>query len=115
MARRTPPRKVTYFEPVPPRLARNTIIESTFDVGRRFRCTIRVDCGQLDPGAVIQPIRGEWQPRMPERLDEEELADWRAGRDAVYQLAALTWLASLQEPMVRIHLPPAVSLVRTSI
>jgi hypothetical protein len=28
--------------------------------------------------------------RMPERLDEEELADWRAGRDAIYQLAALT-------------------------
>jgi hypothetical protein len=26
---------------------------------------------------------------MAERLDEEELADWRAGRDAVYQLAAL--------------------------
>src|SRR6516165_445451 len=25
---------------------------------------------------------------MPKRLDEEELADWRAGRDAVYQLAA---------------------------
>ena len=70
MARRTPPRKVTYFEPVPPRLARNTVIESTFDVGRRFRCTMRVDCGQLDPGAVIQPICGEWQPRMPERLDE---------------------------------------------
>jgi hypothetical protein len=27
---------------------------------------------------------------MPDRLDEEELADWRAGRDAVYQLAAPT-------------------------
>jgi hypothetical protein len=27
---------------------------------------------------------------MPERLDEEELTDWRAGRNAVYQLAALT-------------------------
>ena len=39
MTRRSPPRKVTYFEPVPPRLARNTIIESTFEVGRRFRCT----------------------------------------------------------------------------
>ena len=90
MARRTPPRKVTYFEPVPPRLARNTIIESTFDVGRRYQCTMRINCGQLDPDAVIQPIRGEWQPRMPERLDEEELANWRAGRDAVYQLAALT-------------------------
>ena len=34
MARRSPPRKVTYFEPVLPRLARNTIIESTFEVGR---------------------------------------------------------------------------------
>ena len=39
---------------------------------------------------MIQPIRGEWQPRMPEQLDGEELADWRAGGNAVYQLAALT-------------------------
>jgi hypothetical protein len=54
MARRSPPHKVTYFEPAAPRLARNTIIESTFEVGRRFRCTLRVDCGQLDPGAVIR-------------------------------------------------------------
>jgi len=46
MARRRPPRKVTYFEPVPPRLARNTIIESTFKVDRHYRCTMRVDCGQ---------------------------------------------------------------------
>jgi hypothetical protein len=90
MARRNPPRKVTYFEPVPPRLARNTIIESTFEVGRRFRCTMRIDCGQLDAGAVIRLDPGEWHPRMPARLDEEELADWRAGRNAVYQLAALT-------------------------
>ena len=77
MAFRSPPRKVTYFEPVPPRLARNTIIESTFEVGRRFSRTMRVDCGQFDPGAVIRPGPGEWQPRMPERLDDEELADWR--------------------------------------
>ena len=39
---------------------------------------------------MIRPVPGEWQPRMPDRLDEEELADWRAGRNAVYQLAALT-------------------------
>ena len=90
MARRSPPRKVTYFDPVPPRLARNTIIESTFEVGRCFRCTLRVDCGELDPGAVIRPVPGEWHPRMPEQLDDAELADWRAGRNAVYQLAALT-------------------------
>ena len=90
MARRSPPRKVTYFEPVPPLLGRNTVIVSTFEVGRRFRCTLRVDCGQIDPGAVMRPAAGEWHPHIPERLDQEELADWLAGRNAVYQLAALT-------------------------
>ena len=54
------------------------------------RRSCRVDCGQLDPGAVIRADPGESQPRMPERLDQEELADCSAGRDAVYQLAALT-------------------------
>jgi hypothetical protein len=32
---------------------------TTFEVDRRFRCTMRVDCGQLDPGAVIRPDPGE--------------------------------------------------------
>jgi hypothetical protein len=64
MTRSRPPRKVTYFEPVPPRPARNTIIESTFEVGRRFRCTMRVDCGELDPGAVIRPVPVERHPRI---------------------------------------------------
>ena len=41
MARRSLPRKVTYFEPALPHLARNAIIESTFEVGRRSRCTMR--------------------------------------------------------------------------
>ena len=50
---------------------------------------MRVDCGQLDPGAVIRLGPGEWHPRIPQRLDEKELADWRAGRNTVYQLAAL--------------------------
>jgi hypothetical protein len=40
--------------------------------------------------SVIRPVPEEWHPRMPKRLDEKELADWRAGRNAVYQLAALT-------------------------
>ena len=90
MAHRSLPRKITYFEPVLPRLARNTIIESTFDVSRRFRCTMRVDCGQLDPDTIIRPVPGEWHPHVPDRLNQEELAEWRAGRNAVYQLAALT-------------------------
>ena len=45
-------------------------------------------CSPIWPS--IRPDPGEWHPRMPERLDEEELADWRAGRNAVYQLAART-------------------------
>ena len=80
MARRNPPRKVTYFEPVAPRLARNTIIESTFEVGRRFRCTMRVDCGQLDPGAVIRPEPGEWYPRM--RPSASTKRSWGTGAPA---------------------------------
>jgi len=36
MARRSPLRKVMYFEPVPRRLVRNTMIESTFECGRRL-------------------------------------------------------------------------------
>jgi hypothetical protein len=54
---------------------------------------MRVDCGELDPAAVIRPELGEWHPRMPERLDEEKLADWRdptqiATRDANASTAA---------------------------
>ena len=38
----------------------------------------------------LGPKPANGTPRMPERLYEEELADWRAGRNAIYQLAALT-------------------------
>ena len=47
MVRRSPPEKVMHFEPTPPRLARNIIIESTFDIGRRLRSAMRADCDQL--------------------------------------------------------------------
>ena len=39
---------------------------------------------------MIHPDPGEWYPRMADRRDEDKLADWRSGRDAIYQLAALT-------------------------
>ena len=54
MARRSPPRKVTYFEPGPaaPR-ARHCHRSRPSEVGRRFRCTMRIDCAPAsDPGAV---------------------------------------------------------------
>jgi hypothetical protein len=47
-------------------------------------------CGGLDPDTVIRLDADEWEPSMPARLDDEELADWRAGRNAIYRLAALT-------------------------
>jgi len=49
MARRSPPRKVTYFEPVPPAFGAQHHHRVDLRVGRRFRCTLRVDCSQLDP------------------------------------------------------------------
>ena len=60
-------------------------------------------CGRLssfllDPGAVIRPVVGEWQPHMPERLDEEKLADWRADRNAAYQLASFGSRTQLARP-----------------
>jgi hypothetical protein len=51
---------------------------------------MRVDCGQIDPDAMIRPVLGKWQPHVPARLDEAGLADGLAGRNAVYQLAATT-------------------------
>jgi hypothetical protein len=65
-----------------PHLAPDTIIESALEVGRCFRCTMRVDCAQFDPDAVIGLLTGEWHPRMPECLDETELAVGRAGSNA---------------------------------
>jgi hypothetical protein len=50
---------------------------------------MRFNCGQIQPGAVVWPALGEWHPHIPERLDQEELGDRRASRDAIYQLAAL--------------------------
>ena len=79
MARLSPPRKVTHSSgaAAPPAQHGDPV---AFEVGRRFRCTLRVDCGELDPDAVIRPVGGEWHPHIPERLDDEELADWCAGR-----------------------------------
>jgi hypothetical protein len=44
-------------------------------------------CHSSGTGRITAP--GASWPQST-RIDEEELADWRAGRNAVYQLAALT-------------------------
>jgi hypothetical protein len=98
MTRRRPPRKVTFFEPVPPRLARNTIIESTFDVGRRFRYTMRVDCGELDPGAVIRPVPANGTRAC---LRSSTRRSWRTGAPA-----ATRSISSRRSPSVRLSRSP---------
>ena len=53
-------------------------------IGQRFRCTMRGDCGQLDSARSSGPSAANGTRVFPERLDEEELADWRARHNAVY-------------------------------
>ena len=48
------PKGVTYFETVPPPWRATPPSSSTFEVGRHFRSTMRVDCGQIDTAAVIR-------------------------------------------------------------
>jgi hypothetical protein len=69
---------------------RDIIIESTIEVGHRFRYTMRVDCGQSDPGGVIRPVPGEGHPRSGTASTKRSLPIGAPGRNAVYQLAALT-------------------------
>jgi hypothetical protein len=74
-----------YFEPVAPRRARNTIIESTFEVGRRFRCTMRIDWGQLDPGAVIRADPANASRACPSASTKRSWRTGVPGHNAVYQ------------------------------
>ena len=90
MARRSPPRKVTYFEPV----AAAPRPQHRHRIHLRGRPPLPLhDARRLRPA---RSRRGDpagtrrMAPAYARALDEEELADWRAGRDAVYQLAALT-------------------------
>src|SRR5262249_30144489 len=56
--------------------------ENAAETGDYSGKSLTICCGELDPRAVIRQIPGEWHPHMHQRLDEEELADWRAGRNA---------------------------------
>jgi hypothetical protein len=51
-----------------PRLARNTIIESTFDVGRRFRCTIEASPRITVRRGLTVKILGCFGLALPQQL-----------------------------------------------
>jgi hypothetical protein len=53
----------------------------TFSVGQKYHCTV----------TIPPPRRGElrsavfeWMPSVPQRLTEQELQDYRRGRDAAF-------------------------------
>jgi hypothetical protein len=90
MARRSLPRKVNVFRagPAAPRAQHHHRVDvrgrpplPLHDARRSWPAR----AWRGDPAGTGRMAAG-----MPERLDEEELADWRAGRNAVYLLAALT-------------------------
>jgi hypothetical protein len=56
----------------------------------RLRCTMRVDCGQLDPGTVIRPVPGGWHCACPSVSTRRSLRTGAPAAMRVYRLAALT-------------------------
>ena len=56
-------------------------LTTSFRVGYRSRCIISLDLAELD--AEEPPIATcRWSPRVPRKLSEREMADYRRGRNA---------------------------------
>ena len=58
-------------------------LTTTFRVGSRYRCSLTLPL----KGAV--KLEAQWEPRRPTHLTEDELRDYRCGRDALIAEAAL--------------------------
>jgi hypothetical protein len=57
-------------------------------VGRRYRCTITLDCSAaVKPGAKGF-LRAQWEPDLPRHLTKHDFRQYRAGRNALYRRAA---------------------------
>lgn len=60
----------------------------TVRVGYRYRVILAVDPDAIGAGAVT--LSAEWWPKLPRRLSQGEVADYRRGRDALMaQLASV--------------------------
>jgi hypothetical protein len=66
---------------------RDGIFRATFSVGRKYKCTMTLDCGALVHGASGR-FCAEWEPCLPRRLSKAEMRDYRSGRDAFLAAAA---------------------------
>jgi hypothetical protein len=70
-------------EPMPP----TGVLEVTFRVGCRYRCTMTKDVANHVSGE-IGALEAQWEPDVPRRLSKAEIADYRRGRDAFYARVA---------------------------
>jgi hypothetical protein len=89
MARRSPFRKSGISNPSP-RLARNTIIGSMFRLRPPLPLHVARGLWPARPRAVIRAGTRRFAPACTRAPGRRGTRDWRAGRDAVYRLAALT-------------------------
>lgn len=58
-----------------------TKLTARFRVGRRFTCELTLDIANRQFSSV-------WTPSLPRRLKPNALAEYRAGRDRLVQMAA---------------------------
>lgn len=59
--------------------AEAAFLTKTWPVGRRYTCTLTLT--RPKPGAVVHAVV-EWSPTVPSRLTDDELREYRLGRDA---------------------------------
>jgi hypothetical protein len=70
-------------------LPSDAILRSVFKVGR-FTCELMIDCGLAAPGRgpVQVNMLAKWAPSVPRKLNKHALDEYRAGRNALYGMAA---------------------------
>jgi hypothetical protein len=62
------------------------ILRSTFGVGK-YRCTLTIDPTMVAVHGAVGALCVQWEP-IPDRLNKKELAEYRRGRDGLFQRAA---------------------------
>jgi hypothetical protein len=61
-------------------------LTTTFHVGKRYRCSIALPLAAVCAGLLA--IETRWEPDVPSQLTNDELRDYRRGRDMLLAKAA---------------------------
>jgi hypothetical protein len=65
---------------------KSSALRTTFRVGKRYRCSITLPLAAASAGLLA--IEASWEPAVPSRLTNDELRDYRRGRDMLLAEAA---------------------------